>query len=179
MMKIATRGLPCLALAMLLTGCAAAPAATKVAATANPETSYKLITPKDSPQYALRPGQSATLPQPVIGYFAPPRYPTALARAGMPPVSVEAHLVFDAAGRVARTDIVSNSYTGAGHEMFADAVRGATAAWRFTPLVFEETTGGGNVSVTVKHAAKPFSLWFEFDFRMVDGKPIVTTSKRK
>lgn len=172
------RGLLCFELAVLLSACATAPTVTKVTSTANPETSYRLIAPKGSPQYALRPGQSAILPRPVIGYFAPPQYPSALAHAGMPPVTVDAHLVFDAAGKVQKTEVISNSYTGAHHGLFADAVRRATARWKFTPLVFEETTGGGNVPVTVKHEAKPFSLWFEFDFRMVDGKPVVTTSKR-
>ncbi|MGH8182147.1 MAG: energy transducer TonB [Rhodanobacteraceae bacterium] len=148
----------------------------KVAPAVAPETSWKLLAPKDSPQYALQPGQSAVLPRPVIGYFAPPQYPPSLIHAGMPSVAVIAHLVFDTAGRVQKAEIVSNSYAGAGHTLFADAVRQATAHWAFTPLVFEETTGGSRVPVAVERVAKPFSLWFEFDFRVVDGKPLVTTS---
>lgn len=144
---------------------------------AKPETSYKLISPPGAPQYALKPGQSASLPAPLIGYFAPPVYPPSLARRGMPLVVVTAHLVFDANGKVEAVAIVSDSYAAAGHALFEAAVRKAAGEWVFTPLVFAETTGGDGRPLTLKREAKPFSLWFEFRFVMVDGKPAVETVK--
>lgn len=175
-MKNTWFGLPCVAFMLLLSACAAT--VTSVAPSANPETSYRLITPKDAPHYTLEPGQSAAEPKPLIGYFVPPRYPPSLARPDMPVVQVKAQLVFDEVGHVRETLILSNSYSGAGGELFDDAVREATAQWAFTPLVFEQTVGGGSgVPVTLKREAKPFSLWFEFDFRMVGGKPTVSTTR--
>lgn len=178
MVKVTGR-LPFFATGLLLAACSATMPTKTITPTANPETSFEMIAPKDAPHYALQPGQSASLPRPVIGHFAPPQYPSRLAHAGMPPVTVKAQLGFDTSGHVQNTWILSNSYTGAGRELFADAVRQATARWVFTPLTFEETTGGGaSAPVTVEGGAKPFSLWFSFHFTMVDGKPAVFTIKR-
>lgn len=146
--------------------------------TATPETSYKLVTPSGAPRYALKPGQSASLPTPLIGYFAPPVYPPSLARRRMPPVVITAHLVFGTDGRVQAVAIVADSYAAQGYKLFEDAVRKATHDWVFTPLVFTEPMGGGGTPVTLKRESKPFSLWFEFRFAMVDGKPAVETVKR-
>ena len=146
--------------------------------TANPETSYKLITPPDASHYTLQPGQSASLPAPVIGHFTPPAYPASLAHPGMPPVVVKAQLVFGSDGKVQEVVILADSYAGAAHALFEDAVRMAARNWAFTPLVFEECTGDGSAPVKLERNAKPFSLWFEFSFGMADGKPIVETVKR-
>lgn len=146
--------------------------------TANPETSYKLITPPDAPHYLLQPGQSASLPAPIIGRFAPPVYPAALAKPGMPLVMVKAQLVFGSDGKVQGVYLLPDSYAGAGHALFEAAVRVAAKDWAFTPLVFEEYTRGGKAPVTLQREARPFSLWFEFRFAMVDGKPIVESVKR-
>lgn len=146
--------------------------------TANPETSYRLITPPDAPHYSLQPGQSASLPAPVIGHFAPPVYPASLAHPGMPPVEVKAQLVFGSDGKVEGVYFMPDSYAGAGQALFEDAVRAAAKDWAFTPLVFEAYTGGGKAPVELERTAKPFSLWFEFRFDMVAGKPVVETVKR-
>ncbi|HET7562098.1 MAG TPA: hypothetical protein VFJ87_06930 [Rhodanobacteraceae bacterium] len=155
-------------------------AAVKPAAqpSAHPETTYKLIAPPGSPQYALKPGQSASLPTPLIGHFAPPVYPPSLARRGMPPVVITAHLVFGTDGRVQAVTIVADSFAAAAHALFEDAVIKAVHAWVFTPLVFTGTTGGGSAPVALHSEAKPFSLWFEFRFTMRDGKPVVESAKR-
>lgn len=146
--------------------------------TAKPETSWKLIAPAGSPQYALQPGQSAIEPEPVIGHFAPPVYPPALARRGMPPVTVTAQLAFGTDGKVYSVRIVSNSYAGADHALFEDAVRTAAKGWAFTPLVFEAYVDHAGATPTLQRTPKPFSLWFEFHFDMVAGKPVVETLKR-
>lgn len=165
-------------LACIVTALSACNTQTVLRPTANPETSWKQITPPGAPHYSLQPGQAASLPTPVIGRFEPPVYPPTLAHPGMPPVTVKAQLVFDASGKVSGVYVLSNSYTGAGHALFDDAVRAAAKDWAFTPLVFTETHGGGATPVALTHEAKPFSLWFAFHFDMVDGEPVVETVKR-
>jgi hypothetical protein len=67
---------------------------------------------------------------------------------------------------------------------FDDAVRSAVAQWRYTPLhirTFEDALDAeGNVTDTraIKDEAKPFSLDYEFNFDLRDGKPVVTTGSR-
>lgn len=167
-----------LLLACIVTALSACSTRTVLRPTANPATSWQQITPPDAPHYNLQPGQSASLPAPQIGRFAPPLYPPTLAHPGMPPVTVKAQLVFDANGKVSGVYVLSNSYAGAGHALFEEAVRAAANDWAFTPLVFTETHGGGAAPVTLTRKAKPFSLWFAFHFDMVDGKPVVETVKR-
>lgn len=146
--------------------------------TAQPETSYQLITPPGAPHYALHPGQTAQLPKPVIGHFAPPGYPASLAKPGAPPVVVKAQLTFDRRGRVDGVYLLPDSYAGPGHLLFEAAVRGAVANWRFTPLVFEQYSNPAMDAGTLEREARPFSLWFAFHFTMVNGKPVVETVKR-
>lgn len=171
-------GLPNVLLALAAVLISACGTRTVLKPTANPETSWKLITPPDAPHYSLQPGQPAKLPAPMIGHFAPPVHPVALAKPGMPPVVVKAQFVFDRDGKVSEVVILADSFTGAGHMQFEDAVREAAKGWAFTPLVFEEYSGGGDMPVKLKREAKPFSLWFEFSFDMVNGGPVVETVKR-
>lgn len=178
MMKLVLCGLSSVVAALLLAACAASNVAVKPEPTAKPETSYKLFTPKDALHYTLEPGQSATLPHPLIGRFAPPAYPPSLAHHGMPVVLIKAQLVFAASGHVQNVYILSDSYAGADRTLFEGSVRTAAMQWVFTPLMFEQPVGGGGTPITFKHEAKPFSLWFEFRFAMVNGKPVVSTSKR-
>ncbi|MGH8114972.1 MAG: hypothetical protein ACREPS_07975 [Rhodanobacteraceae bacterium] len=168
-----------MAATLLLAGCVTPKVVVKPQPTTNPETSYKLITPKSAPHYDLKPGQSATLPEPLIGRFSPPEYPSSLAYPGMPVVRIKAQLVFASSGHVQDVFILTDSYAGAGKTLFEDAVRKAAMRWAFTPLVFEQSVGGGATPITFKREAKPFSLWFEFRFAMVNGKPSVSTSKRE
>lgn len=178
MMKNVLPGLSCVVAVLVLAACTAPKVAVKPEPTANPETSWKLITPKDAPHYNLKPGQSATRPQPLIGRFMPPKYPPSLAHPCMPVVLVKAQLVFAGSGHVQGVFILSDSYTGSGHALFEDAVHKAAVQWVFTPLIFEQSVGGEAMPITFKRETKPFSLWFEFRFAMVDGKPTVSTSKR-
>ena len=167
-----------LVLLMAIVAVSACSTRTVLKPTAQPETSYKLITPTDAPHYALRQGQTAQLPKPVIGYFAPPVYPESLAKPGAAPVVVKAQLTFGADGRVSGVYLLPDSYAGPGHLLFEDAVRAAVADWRFTPLVFEQYSDPAMDAGTLQREAKPFSLWFAFHFAMVDGKPVVETVKR-
>lgn len=173
------RGLLCVAAALLLASCAAPKLAVRPTPTANPETSYKLITPPDAPHYTLQPGQSVALPKPKIGYFAPPVYPPSLAHPGMPPVQIKAQLVFATSGQVQNVYILSDSYAGAGHALFENAVRDAAKGWVFTPLVFESYSAPAMDAGTLQREARPFSLWFEFSFRMVNGKPSTVVTRKQ
>jgi hypothetical protein len=74
--------------------------------------------------------------------------------------------------------------TDAAHPVaFDEAVRSAVVRWRYTPLhfrTFEDVLDAeGNVTDTrvVKDEAKPFSLDYEFDFDLRDGRPVVATSR--
>ena len=165
-------------LALLLISISACTPRTVLKPTAQPQTSWKLITPPDASHYALRQGQSAQLPKPVIGHFAPPVYPESLAKPGAAPVVVKAQLTFGADGRVNGVYLLPDSYAGPGHLLFEDAVRAAVADWQFTPLVFEQYSNPAMGAGTLQREAKPFSLWFAFHFEVVDGKPIVETVKR-
>ena len=167
-----------LALALALISLSACGTRTVLKPTAQPRTSYELITPPDAPHYSLQPGQSAQLPKPEIGHFAPPVYPASLAKPGAAPVVVKAQLTFGADGRVSGVYLLPDSYAGPGHLLFEDAVRAAAADWRFTPLVFEQYSDPAMDAGTLEREAKPFSLWFAFHFAMVNGKPIVETVKR-
>lgn len=144
--------------------------------TANPETSYKRITLPGAPHYTLQHGQSAMLPKPEAGHFAPPVYPVSLAHPGMPLVVVKAQLVFGKDGKVHDVVILSDSYKKAGHKLFEDAVRTAAIHWAFTPLVISEYVDDAN-TVTFKRTPKPFSLWFAFRFAMVNGKPNTSVAR--
>lgn len=175
---IIARGGICIALPMLVMQLSACSTRTVLKATAQPETSYKLITPPDAPHYALRQGQSAQLPKPVIGHFAPPVYPGSLAKAGMPLVKLKAQLVFGADGKVQDVYFLPGSYAGVGRALFEEAVRAAARDWAFTPLVFEAYSNPAMDAGTLQREARPFSLWFEFSFEMVRGKPVVETVKR-
>lgn len=168
----------CIALPLALAVVAACSTRTALKPTARPKTSWQLITPPDAPHYHLQPDQSAQLPQPVVGHFAPPVYPAALARPGAAPVVVKAQLTFDTAGRVDGVYPLPDSYAGPGYRLFEGAVRAAVAHWRFTPLVFEQYGDPAMDAGTLRRQAKPFSLWFAFHFTMVDGKPVVETVKR-
>lgn len=165
--------------AVVLTLAACSTTTTRLVPTAKPETGYRQITPPNAPHYALQPGQSAQLPQPTIGHFAPPAYPAALMQPGTPPVVVKAQVVFGADGHAQHAYILSNSYPGSEASLFADAVQAATSGWVFTPLVFHQYSNPAMAAGTLETTAKPFSLWFEFDFRVVDGKPVVETVKRR
>ena len=145
---------------------------------ASPETSWKLVTPPDAPHYALQPDQSAKLPVPVIGHFAPPAYPASLAKPGAAPVVVRAQLTFDTAGQVDGVYPLPDSYTGPSYRLFEHAVRVAVAQWQFTPLVFEQYSDPAMDAGTLQRKAEPFSLWFEFRFEMVNGKPVVESKRR-
>lgn len=50
----------------------------------------------------------------------------------------------------------------------------AAMQWKFTPLWVQKSNGDGTYELT----AKPFSLWYAFRFKIVNGKPIVETAKR-
>ncbi len=46
--------------------------------------------------------------------------------------------------------------------------------WTFTPMYVQHPRGDGTYEMT----QKPFSLLYVFDFRMVDGKPVVESDGR-
>jgi hypothetical protein len=137
-----------------------------------PKTSYEMLIPKTALRYSLAPGETAVQPQP--DKQIAPGYPPSLVRLGAAPVTVVAQLVMDADGHVEGVYPVSDTATAADRASFEAAVEHAARQWTFTPLWMQKPNGDGTYELT----AKPFSLWYVFQFKIVDGKPIVETAKR-
>lgn len=137
-----------------------------------PKTSYEMVVPKAALRYTLAPGEIAV--QPIPQKQIAPVYPPSLVHPGAVPVTVVAQLVMDEDGNVQGVYPVSDTARVADHALFEAAVEHAAMQWTFTPLWMEKPTGGGAHELT----AKPFSLWYVFHFKIVNGKPIVETAKR-
>jgi hypothetical protein len=137
-----------------------------------PKTSYEMLVPKGVLRYTLAPGETAV--QPIPDKQVAPAYPASLVRPGAAPVIVVAQLVMDKDGKVQGVYPVSDTEKTADHALFEAAVEHAAMQWTFTPLWMQKPNGDGTYELT----AKPFSLWYVFHFRIVNGKPIVETVKR-
>lgn len=156
-------------LAVLLSACGTR---TVLKPNPQPKTSYEMLVPKAALRYSLAPGETAVQPQP--DKLAAPVYPASLVHPGAAPVTVTAQLVMDKDGRVQGVYPVSDTATSADRDLFEAAVEQAAMQWTFTPLWMQKPNGDGTYELT----AKPFSLWYVFHFRIVDGKPVVETAKR-
>ena len=137
-----------------------------------PKTSYEMLIPRTALRYTLAPGETAVQPQP--DKQVEPVYPPSLVRPGAAPVTVVAQLVMDKDGHVQGVYPVSDSDKSADRRRFEKAVEHAAVQWTFTPLWMQKPNGDG----TYELIARPFSLWYVFHFKIVDGKPIVETMKR-
>lgn len=137
-----------------------------------PKTSYEMLVPKGVLRYTLEPGETAVQPMP--DKQVAPVYPPSLVHPGAALVTVTAQLVMDKDGHVQGVYPVSDTATNPDRALFEAAVENAAMQWRFTPLWMRKPNGEGTYELT----AKPFSLWYVFHFKVVDGKPIVETVKR-
>lgn len=141
-----------------------------------PKTSYEMMRPTGAPQYTYPGHEQVVYPKPEKQVA--PLYPPGLVRPGAAAVTVVAQLVMDEEGRVIGVYPSSSSEGGPNRGLFEAAVRKAAMQWSFSALryvhVCFENCPDGPYRVT----AKPFSLWYVFHFKVVDGKPIVETVKR-
>lgn len=137
-----------------------------------PKTSYEMVVPKGASRYSLEPGEMAV--QPIPDKQTAPVYPPTLVHPGAAPVTVVAQLVMDQDGNVQGVYPASDSAGAANRALFEAAVEHAAIRWKFTPLWMEKPNGDGTYDLR----AKPFSLWYVFHFKVVDGKSIVETAKR-
>ena len=137
-----------------------------------PKTSYEMVVPKGVLRYSLSPGETAV--QPIPDKLTAPAYPPSLVHPGASPVTVVAQLVMDKDGDVQGVFPVSDTADAADRALFEAAVEHAAMQWTFTPLWMEKPNGDGGYDLT----AKPFSLWYVFRFRIVDGTPIVESARR-
>jgi hypothetical protein len=141
-----------------------------------PKTSYELMRPMGAPQYAYPAQEQVVYPKPKKQVT--PVYPPDLVRPGAPAVTVPAQLVMDQDGRVIGVYSSNAEKSGPSRALFEAAVRKAAMQWSFSPLLYVhvclENCPDGPYQVT----AKPFSLWYVFRFKVVNGKPIVETVKR-
>lgn len=160
------------ALALVLISISACSTRTVLKPNPQPKTSYEMLIPKTALRYSLAPGETAVQPQP--DKQIAPVYPSSLVHPGATPVTVVAQLVMDRDGHVQGVYPVSDTDKTPGHAPFEAAVERAAMQWSFTPLWMEKPKGDGTYELT----AKPFSLWYVFQFKIVNGKPIVETAKR-
>lgn len=139
----------------------------------HPQASYEEMTPpQGSSHYTLKPGNTAV--RPVLDRQVLPGYPIALARRGSAPITVVVQLAMSEDGRVQSVHPVSNTAAEPVAGLFEAAVEQAVMQWTFTPMFVQHPRGDGTYSVT----QKPFSLWYVFRFKMVDGKPVVESARR-
>ena len=137
-----------------------------------PKTSYEMLVPKGVLRYTLEPGETAVQPMP--DKQVAPVYPPSLVHPDAVPVTVTAQLVMDKDGHVQGVYPVSDTAANSDRALFEGAIEQAARQWTFTPLWMQKPNGDGTYELT----AKPFSLWYVFHFKVVDGKPIVETVKR-
>ncbi|HET7161710.1 MAG TPA: hypothetical protein VFI32_03460 [Rhodanobacteraceae bacterium] len=166
------RWLPCTLFVVCLTALSACSTRTVLKPNPQPKTSYEMVVPKGVSRYTLEPGETAVQPIPQ-GQIAPV-YPPSLVHPGATPVTVVAQLVMDKDGYVQGVYPVSDTDEAADHALFEAAVEHAAMQWTFTQLWMQKPNGDGTYDLT----AKPFSLWYVFHFKIVNGKPIVETAKR-
>lgn len=167
-----TRHLGCVLLIAELMTMVACSTRTVLQPNPQPKTSYEMLVPDTALRYSLSPGETAVQPQP--GKQVDPAYPPSLVHRDAAPVTVVAQLVMGKDGHVQGVYPVSDSDKNADHALFEAAVEQAAKQWTFTPLWMRKPNGDG----TYELMAKPFSLWYMFHFKIVDGKPIVETVKR-
>lgn len=164
--------LPLASLTVLLASLSACGTRTVLKPNPQPKTSYEMVVPKGVLRYTLEPGETAVQPMP--DKQIAPAYPPSLVRPGAPPVTITAQLVMDKDGHVRGVYPVSDTAMDANRDLFEAAVEHAAKQWTFTPLWVQHSNRDGTYLLT----SKPFSLWYVFHFKVVDGKPIVETVKR-
>lgn len=164
--------LPIIALVSLLGSLQACSPRTVLKPNPQPKASYEMVVPKGVLRYSLAPGETAVQPMPTRQ--VPPVYPASLVHPGAPPVTVIAQLVMDKDGHVQGVYPGSDTPANPDRALFEAAVEHAATQWTFTPLWMRKPNGDGTYDLK----AKPFSLWYVFHFKVIDGKPIVETVKR-
>ncbi|HEX7339639.1 MAG TPA: hypothetical protein VF271_06855 [Rhodanobacteraceae bacterium] len=106
-----------------------------------------------------------------------PVYPPALVAKGLPPVTVTARLSVDKTGHVDAVWISKYQGDAAARAAFEAAVHQAAMHWIFVPLTFMREVTRPDHTVAVATTAKPFSLYFRFYFKVVNGKPVTGSGK--
>lgn len=166
------RGLSRIMLIFCITAISACSPRTMLKPNPQPRTGYEMLVPEGVPRYTLEPGETAV--QPLPQKQVAPVYPPSLVHPDAAPVTVDAQLVMDQDGHVQGVYPVSDTATGADRALFEAAVADAATQWTFTPLWMQKPNGDGTYLLT----AKPFSLWYAFHFKVVNGRPIVQAAKR-
>lgn len=131
-----------------------------------------MVVPKGVLRYTLEPGETAVQPMP--DKQVAPVYSASLVHSDALPVTVIAQLVMDKGGNVQGVYPVSDTAKPADRALFEAAVEHAVRQWTFTPLWMEKPNEDGSYDLS----SKAFSLWYVFQFKVVNGRPIVETVKR-
>lgn len=132
--------------------------------------SYRTDATSDLTHYQLALGQTATGATPDV--HRAPSYPPAMLAACPARVELPARVVVGEDGRVEDVRVTPAS----GQAPFAQAVRAAVGAWRYTPLTISRWAADAEgVSHPVDTEARPFSLDYVFTFRCEHGRASVST----
>ena len=143
---------------------------------------YRSVETPGTQHYEPSEDETATATVPLAS--PAPEYPADMLGLHLAHVTVTAKLIVDTEGNVGEVRIESAGSAAPYPAAFDDAVRAAVAHWRYTPLRFrsfeEVLDDEGNVTDmrVVKDEARPFSLDYEFDFDLRDGKPVVSSGNR-
>lgn len=129
------------------------------------------MTSEDTLRYQLTASQTAV--GPVLESNAPPVYPPALLASNLPTVVITATVIVAVDGHVKDVRFAD---TDSNRAWFRNAVTTAVKQWHFKPLRITrwETRPDGS-EVRVANDAKPFSQVYEFRFKVVDGKGLVSS----
>lgn len=137
------------------------------------QTSYQqVVAPTGASSYVLEPGETAI--GPTLDKQVAPIYPPSLVNTGAAPVTVVAQLVMDKQGHVSAVHPNSDTDSDPEGALFEAAVEHAAMQWTFTPFWVQQPRQDG----TYLRTPMPFSLWYTFEFKMVNGKPQVEVDKR-
>jgi hypothetical protein len=162
--------------AFSLAACAAAPRPEDSASTAvsTGVVSFKLLPTPATGQYKLRTNEHAFGAEPTAR--ATPVYPEALTSQNLPEVTVRVKAIVNEQGAVIEVRDIEPS-SDIHHGMFIDACRGAMMRWSFTPMVVVTEVNDGTGTISPIRTAKAFSQDYSFTFRLVGGRPIVTSDR--
>ncbi|UPG86405.1 energy transducer TonB [Luteibacter aegosomatis] len=137
--------------------------------------SYKELPAFADNQYKLKRDEQAFGAQPVD--HDAPAYPASLVALQLPETTVRIKAIVDEQGRVTEVRDLDTS-NDPNHSAFFAACRDAVMRWSYTPMTVVEEWDDGRGNITQKRRNAPFSLDYGFRFALVEGKPMVSSTRK-
>jgi hypothetical protein len=115
--------------------------------------------------------------QPELDVRESPGYPKELISEHLGPINLTAQVVVDEEGHVERVMFPEGDvYPHV--DAFREAVRKSVLRWVYRPLVFIRTVKSASGQVSTTKSSRPFSLWYNFHFEVVDGHGVGSFLKK-